>query len=487
MSDIRGSVSIEMMGEIGIDIVILAAGNGSRMLSSTSKVLHTIGNLPIINHVINLAKSLNPSNIIIVKDPSSDFDNVEGENFIFVDQIDKGGTAAATKLAMPFLENEIVIILYADTPLIKKESIESLCLKCSDNSFAACIIGFNPEIKEHTYGRVALSDNGRVSKIIEYYDYDPSYNSSKEDFIANSGVLAIKRGDLEKYIPMIKNDNSKSEYYLTDIIKILIDNNLNVAHINVPYYEAQGVNCLMQLSGMELEYQRQKKLSLMQRGVKFILPDTTYVSYDTEFGDNCVIYPNNYFGCNVKCGDNVIFKPNCVIEKSLLSSDIQIGPFAHLRDNNDVSSNSIIGNFTEIKESKIGKYSKIKHHSYIGNTLMGENVNIGAGTIICNYNGKGKNTTSIGDNSFIGANNSIVAPVSIGDYVKTGASTTIRLDVESNTKVVHKCNNNIVNRNTNSHNTESIETNSTSNSINTSVNNIKEVVIKNIENIDIET
>lgn len=439
-----------------IDIVILAAGNGSRMLSTTSKILNTIGNLPIINHVINLAKSLEPRNIIIVKEPSNEFKDHQKEGFIFVDQIEKDGTAAATKLAIPFLQSEIVVILYADTPLLTKESIELLCSKCSkyskywdiwENEFVASIIGFIPQTQDHSYGRITLSDNKYVDRIIEYCENDEKYNTSQEKFIANSGVLAIRSEYLKKYIGVIKNNNFKSEYYLTDIIKVLIDNRLKVAHIMTPYSEAQGANCLMQLSNMELEYQKQKKAKLMSMGVKFILPDTTYVSYDTEFGENCIIYPNNYFGCNVKCGDNVIFKPNCVIEDSIFESDVQIGPFVHLRGGNCISSHAIIGNFTEIKESKIGEYSKIKHHSYIGNTFMGKHVNIGAGTIVCNYNGLTKNTSFIGDKCFIGANNSIVAPINIGDNVKTGASTTIRCDVENDTKVVHQCNNNFIKRN----------------------------------------
>ncbi len=414
-------------------IIILAAGKGTRMKSKKPKVLHEICNRPMLGHVLDTAAFLSPEKIItVVGDGMEEVENYIKDISEIVVQKKQLGTADAVKPALVKLKNfkGNIIILYADTPLILKETLLQMLKKLESSDLA--VLGFHPDDTAE-YGRLVINENGNLDKIVEYREANPY---ERDISLCNSGVIAIKSDLLEKYLPQITNNNSKGEYYLTDIVEIANKDNKICSYVEGNQDEVLGVNNRVQLSEAEYIFQQRLRYAAMLEGATLIDPSTVYLSYDTKFGEDVIIHPNVFFGPGVLVEPEVEIRSYSHIEGAKIKSGARIGPFARIRPGSEIGNNVHIGNFVEIKKSKLHKEVKIGHLTYIGDAEIGEKSNIGAGTVTCNYDGYNKYQTKIGKAVFIGSNSALIAPVNIGDKAFVGAGSTITKNVSSESLAV---------------------------------------------------
>lgn len=382
--------------------VILAAGHGKRMNSSLPKVLHKIGNFSMLEHVIYNAKQLNPENIAVVVDQPLIERLKCFEDIKLITQESTLGTGDAVKIAMRNLKelSDIVVVQYGDTPLIKSSTITKM-ISCLGESNALVCLGFKTDNKG--YGRLII-ENGSLREIVE------AQNGRNNDF-ANAGIMVAREKNLRELVEKIECNNQAHEYYLTDIVAIAVKSNLNVGYVIADEEGATGINNRNDLATAEFYFQEEKRKFFTNSGVTLVAPETVFFSLDTQIGMDSIVYPYVFFGPGVKIG-----------------SGVRVGPFAKC-ENTTIGDGAIIGNFVEIKASDIGINTKIKHLSYIGNTQVGQGSNIGAGTVICNYDGKKKHKTNIGSNCFIGANSSLIAPLNVHDDSLVAAGSVIVEDV----------------------------------------------------------
>ena len=418
-----------------ISIIILSAGKGTRMKSELPKVMHRVAGREMVNMVIDEAKKLNPKNITLVVSPEMEifYDKIKNEHknqqIDFVIQNERKGTGHAVSCTMStFNDNKKlhkkVLILYGDTPLISHKTLEKMLQKIDD--FSLCLLGFDDE-KENAYGRLVINDSGHLEKIVEFKDAD---EIERKIALCNSGVIAVDGDALPHLLSQIKNNNSAQEFYLTDIVAIANNRGLKCTFIKTNITEVLGVNSRVELANIEKIKQKQIRQKMMENGVTLVSPKTVHFNFDTEISQDTIIHPNVVFGSAVKIASNVEIKSFCHIEGALIQKNAVIGPFARIRPQSEIHENVHIGNFVEIKKSQIAKNSKINHLSYIGDSEIGENTNIGAGTITCNYDGFNKFKTKIGDNVFIGSNSALVAPVEIKNGAIVGAGSVITKNVE---------------------------------------------------------
>jgi bifunctional UDP-N-acetylglucosamine pyrophosphorylase/glucosamine-1-phosphate N-acetyltransferase len=419
-----------------INIVVLAAGSSTRMNSCFPKVLHKIGNLELVNHILKTVEKIPVKDAILVCDKNLEFTNKSNVEIKKVFQNKKLGTGDAVNSAIEHLKKDVTIILYADTPLVQPQTLNNLLKKIIDEKYDLGLLLFDVKDDNPNYGRVFV-DNDKVKQIIEFNDLE-KHNINKNTF-GNSGVIIIKNKLLLRYLPLIRNENSKKEFYLTDVINFAIKDKKNITYIITDENEAIGINNRTDLSRAELYFNERKRKFFLENGVTLLDPSTTYFSYDTEIDNDVIIHQNVIFGEGVKIQSGAEILPFCYIENANIGSGAKIGPFARVRNNTNIKSNVEIGNFVELKNSKIHENVKIKHLSYIGDTEIKENSNIGAGTITCNFDGIKKHKTFIGENCFIGANNTIIAPLKIGNNAKTGAGSTITDDVPENSLAIARC------------------------------------------------
>lgn len=411
-------------------IIVLAAGKGTRMFSKTPKVLHKIGGKPMVYHVIDSSLATNPRPSKIIAVLNDDMENVRQQiqDVCHIGiQKEQKGTADAVKSALPHLKGfkGNIIILYADTPLISPHTIQKL-LETLTSDVAVSVLGFNPEDPAQ-YGRLVLDNENNLSRIVEYND---ATDEEKMIRLCNSGIVAVKGGLLNSLIDKINNNNAKGEYYLTDIIQIANELGHKCSYVAADASEVAGVNNRLQLAEVEKQYQDRLRESVMMNGVTLIDPQSVYFSHDMRIGRDITIHPNVFFGENVIIEDNVEIFSYSHIEGASIGSNSVVGPFARLRMGTEIENNVKVGNFVEIKKSTLEKGVKVNHLSYIGDSDIGKNSNIGAGTITCNYDGFAKYRTSIGKDVFIGSNSSLVAPVTIGDGAIVAAGSTITENVE---------------------------------------------------------
>lgn len=385
--------------------VVLAAGHGKRMNSSLPKVLHKIGNFSMLEHVIYNAKQLNPENIAVVVDQPLIERLKCFEDIKLITQESTLGTGDAVKIAMRNLKelSDIVVVQYGDTPLIKSSTITKM-ISCLGESNALVCLGFKTDNKG--YGRLII-ENGSLREIVEAQNG----RNNDEEFLANAGIMVAREKNLRELVEKIECNNQAHEYYLTDIIAIAVKSNLNVGYVIADDEEATGINNRNDLATAEFYFQEEKRKFFTNSGVTLVAPETVFFSLDTQIGMDSIVYPYVFFGPGVKIG-----------------SGVRVGPFAKC-ENTTIGDGAIIGNFVETKASDIGINTKIKHLSYIGNTQVGQGSNIGAGTVICNYDGKKKHKTNIGSNCFIGANSSLIAPLNVHDDSLVAAGSVIVEDV----------------------------------------------------------
>ena len=412
--------------------IILAAGESKRILSSKSKILHTIGGKTILGHVLdNIGKIISKKNTNIVISPKlNQLRNVYKKiNFSF--QKKPLGTAHAVLSSKKFYSKskEDILILYADNPFIDEIIIKDLVNLKKERNSDIILLAVDTH-KKNEYGRIILNYEDKVEKIVEFKD---ATIDQKEISLCNSGIMLLKNEVLRKLITKIKSKNKKKEYYLTDIVGLANKNNFKVDYVKSSFLKTLGVNTKQELAIAEEYYQNILREKFISAGIKLLDPKSVFFNHDTKIGNDVTIEPNVFFGPDVTIKNNVHIKAFSHIEGVKILDNAVIGPFARLRPGSVLKKGSRVGNFVEVKKSTIGKGSKVNHLSYIGDSKLGKEVNIGAGTITCNYDGIKKNKTNIKDRVFIGSNSSLVAPVTINKNSVVGAGSVITKNVKKKT------------------------------------------------------
>lgn len=411
-----------------ISVIILAAGLSTRMNSNLPKTLHKIAEKPVLGYILDSCKKATIDKIILLTSADMkevrEFASSENKDIIHATQIKQLGTADAVKSALHLLDKTgTTIIMCGDTPFVSSETLEKLKAQTADIT----LIGFH-EFSDNKYGRL-ITYNDDLLSIVEFNDAN---EQERQISHCNAGIYAIKNEHLHHLIPLIKNDNSKGEYYLTDIVKLAVFNELSCKIIDVTSEEVIGINTREDLALAEEIMQKRIKTTLMNQGVTIINPESSYIAYDFKAGRDVTLYPNIFIGKNVSVADNVTIHSFSHLEGANIKSNVSIGPFARIRPTTQINENSRIGNFVEIKNSRIDRVSKINHLSYIGDSEIGSKTNIGAGTITCNYDGISKKSkTIIGNNVAVGSNCSLVAPLNIADGAFVAAGSVITKNIEA--------------------------------------------------------
>ena len=433
------------------DIVILAAGKGTRMRSKLPKVLHTLAGKAFLQHVIDTSSALQADNIMLVVGHGAEAvkANIQGNNLSFVEQTEQLGTGHAVMQTQDQLRDDaVVLILYGDVPLTQQDTLQGMLEKVTENSMA--LLTFNMD-DPTGYGRIVRDENDHVVAIVEQKDATEVQQQISE---VNTGVMAIWGQHLKQWLPKLSNNNAQGEYYLTDVIAMAKADGITI-HTAQPQSEREitGINNRKQQAQLERVYQQAQAKQLMEQGLslldpsRFDLRGTLKHGQDCEIDINCLIEGKVSIGDGVKIGPNCVIKhaqigdnvhihANSIIEDATIDANCNIGPFARLRPGTALAESARIGNFVETKKAKIGQGSKVNHLSYVGDAEIGRNVNIGAGTITCNYDGVNKSLTEIGDEAFIGSNTALVAPVNIGKGATVGAGSTVTQSCEDNQLVV---------------------------------------------------
>ncbi len=420
-----------------LSVIVLSAGKGTRMKSNISKPLHKIGNLEMIKHIINSINALEAEEISVVvsTDNKDEIEKNANSNKVkTIIQYDRKGTSDAVKIGLKNIQNKdnLILITMGDTPLIRKETYRSMLNKM-DEDFAITVLGFYTKNISNRYGRLVLNNNQELEKIIEFKD---ATEQERKNNLCNAGIYLVKGDLLEQFLDKVENNNASGEYYLTDIIEIAKKQGFKINYSLAEEEEVMGVNSRSELAIAENIFQNNKRKYFMDKGVTLIDPNSVYFSYDTEIEEDVVIESNVVFLPGVKIHNNVTVKSFSYLEGCEIKENAVIGPFARIRPESIIEKNAKIGNFCEIKKSIVDENTKINHLSYIGNASVGKNTNVGAGTITCNYNGYNKFKTKIGENSFIGSNTIIVAPIEIGNNVLIGAGSVITKNIENNAMAI---------------------------------------------------
>jgi len=425
--------------------VILAAGKGTRMKSALPKVLHTVGGKPMVQHVVEAAAQAGAARIIVVTGFGSDqVAAALAGQAEFVVQAEQLGTGHAVMQVGPALADfeGTVMVLCGDTPLLRGEMLADLYTAHREAKASATVL--TAKLADPTgYGRVIRDQQGRVIKIVEQKDASPDELAVCE---VNTGIYCFERRQLFAALAQINRNNMQGEYYLTDVISILVSQGAKVwALATVDAESTLGINSRDQLAVAEKILRRRKLMALMAEGVTIMDPDSTFIDATVSIGPDTVIYPFTWIEGDSVIGKRCSIGPNTRLQNVIIGNDVtlhfsyahdcriedevNVGPFVHLRPNTVLGAGVKVGNFVEVKNSQVGRGSKIPHLSYIGDTDMGEGVNIGSGTITVNYDGKRKHRTVIEDGAFIGCNTNLVAPVIIGEGAYIAAGSTITKDV----------------------------------------------------------
>ena len=431
-----------------ITTIILAAGKGTRMCSAIPKVLHKIANRPLLRHVYDMSYQLNNNAIKIVYGHGANLVRkvLADIDVSWVEQKQQLGTGhAVQQVSDQISDSDIVLILYGDVPLLKLATVKGLLANVSDKTLALLTVN----LKNPTgYGRIVRDSSGKVTKIVEEKD---ASITEKKIVEGNTGIMAVQGNKLKKWLNQLSNHNAQGEYYLTDIIEMAVADQITIITTQPESVdEVLGVNNRIQLSHLERVYQQEQAIMLMERGVTLMDPArfdlrgtivelgidivcdvNVIIEGENSIGNNVIIGANTHIK-NSSIGDNVEILANCIIENSVVGQGSKIGPYARLRPETVLAENVHIGNFVELKKSTVASFSKINHLSYIGDATVGAQVNIGAGTITCNYDGVNKFRTIIEDGAFIGSDTQLIAPVTVGKNATIGAGSTITRDSPEN-------------------------------------------------------
>ena len=432
---------------MNLHVVVLAGGKGTRMKSAHPKVLHRVGGRPMIEHVLDRARELGATTtVVVVGHQANELKQalVTHRDLTFVVQEPQLGTAHALLTAEPALASKsgTLVLLSGDVPLLAAETLKTLVDTHRRASAAMTVLTADVE-QPHGYGRIVRS-GGKIARIIEEKDATSADRAIRE---INSGIYAFDLGGLFDAVRTIASENAQGEYYLPDLVAIYRQRGRAVETVGVRRpHEILGINSRAELTAMNHILKHEKNAALMAAGVTIEDPATTYIDPEVEIGADTIVHPAVTIegrtvigrGCEIhsgarvvgsRLGDRVTILNHCVIAHSEIADDAAIGPFAHLRNHVTVGAGAKIGNFVEMKNTAFGDGSKSGHLAYLGDAVIGKNVNIGAGTITCNYDGKHKHVTTIEDGAFIGSDSQLIAPVTVGERAYVGTGTTVREDV----------------------------------------------------------
>jgi bifunctional UDP-N-acetylglucosamine pyrophosphorylase/glucosamine-1-phosphate N-acetyltransferase len=409
---------------LGFAAIVLAAGEGSRMRSALPKVLHEIAGRPMISHVLAALEPLGPVETVVVLGAGAERVAEAVAPATTAIQDPPRGTGDAVRAARAVLEPALirlsdVVVLYGDAPLLQTETIASLIDARRSTGAAIAVAGMRPA--DHTpYGRLVLGKDGNVERIVEAKDCSPDEAAIT---LCNGGLMAVAADHLFDLVDRIGTNNAKREYYLTDIVKLARRRDLSVTHVELPAEEVLGVNTRAELAEAEALMQDRLRRRAMEAGATLIAPETVFLSADTRLGRDVVVEPNVVFGPGVTVADNVRIRAFSHLDGATVGEGAIVGPYARLRPGAILERDVHVGNFVEVKATRLGAGAKANHLSYLGDADIGGGTNIGAGTITCNYDGFNKARTTIGENAFIGSHTALVAPVTVGDgaYVATGS------------------------------------------------------------------
>ena len=418
-----------MKKQDSLAVVILAAGKGTRMKSDHPKVMHEVAGRPMINWIIDTAESLKPEKIIVVTAP--DMDDVEDavHPHPCVVQKQQRGTGDAVKPALPLLKGfkGKVLILLGDEPFLNKTVLKKMIAQDG-----LSVMAVRPPSNKGL-GRMVVNDNGTLDTIIEEKDCNAA---QKKIALCNAGNFCIPAKHLTGWLDKLKTNNKQKEYYLVDVPKLAAKDGFETHVVETKARCVWGINTRAELAQHECVAQNELREKAMKNGATLIDPSSVHLSFDTKIGRDVLIEPNVFIGKGVKIGDGAVIHAYTHIEGAEIESDAEIGPFARIRPKSMVKQGASIGNFIEVNRSVVGPKAKAKHMSYLGDAVIGERANIGAGTVIANYDGFNKHQTVIGKEAFIGTNSTIIAPVTVGPGALIAAGSTITKDAPKNSLAI---------------------------------------------------
>jgi bifunctional UDP-N-acetylglucosamine pyrophosphorylase / glucosamine-1-phosphate N-acetyltransferase len=420
-------------------VVILAAGQGTRMRSDTHKVLHPIAGKALLMHLLDSVDRLGAEKRVVVVGKGRD--QVEkalnGRDVSIAHQAEQKGTAHAVQQAREALAgyDGAVLILYGDTPFVEPGTLQRMLDRLDGEGGPGVVVLASTPADPLNYGRIILGQGDHIAKMVEFKDATEEERAVR---LCNSGMMAVRAKDLFRWLDQVGDDNAAGEYYLPDVVNIAAAEGRDAVVIEGDPYETAGVNSRAELAHLELDWQRRRREQALQDGATLIDPESVWFAADTKLGRDVTVEPHVVFGPGVEVADGATIKAFSHIEGATIATKAVIGPFARLRPGAKIGEKAKVGNFVEVKKAVLGRGAKVNHLSYIGDADVGADANIGAGTITCNYDGFGKYNTVIGEGAFIGSNTALVAPVTVGEGAIVGAGSVITKDVEADSLAVER-------------------------------------------------
>jgi bifunctional UDP-N-acetylglucosamine pyrophosphorylase/glucosamine-1-phosphate N-acetyltransferase len=413
-------------------VIILAAGQGTRMCSDTHKVLHAIAGKPMLLHLLDTVAALSPEREVVVVGKGRDQVEtaIADRRIATALQAEQHGTAHAVRMAEQALNGfeGAVLILYGDTPFVTTATLRRMLDRLAAPDRPGIVVLASSPDDGKSYGRVVLGEGDRIAKMVEYKDASEAERAIP---LCNSGMMAVDGAALFRWLGEIGNDNAGHEYYLPDLVMVAMRDGRHPVAIEGEPFETAGVNSRAELAHLELDWQRRRRERALDEGATLIDPESVWFSADTRLGRDCTIEPHVVFGPGVTIADGAVIHAFCHIEGASIASGCSVGPFARLRPGAVMEARSKVGNFVEVKKATLGQGAKANHLTYLGDADVGAGANVGAGTITCNYDGYFKYRTVIGAGAFIGSNSALVAPVTIGAGAIVGAGSVVTKDVEA--------------------------------------------------------
>jgi bifunctional UDP-N-acetylglucosamine pyrophosphorylase/glucosamine-1-phosphate N-acetyltransferase len=420
-------------------VVILAAGQGTRMRSDTHKVLHPIAGKALLMHLLDSVERLGAEKRVVVVGQGRDQVEkaLKDRDVSIAHQVEQKGTAHAVQQAKDALAGYegAVLILYGDTPFVEPETLKRMLDRLDGGGGPGVVVLASTPDDPLKYGRIILGEGDHIAKMVEFKDATEEERTVR---LCNSGMMALRSKDLFRWLDQVGNDNAAGEYYLPDVVNIAAAEGRDAVVIEGDPYETAGVNSRAELAHLELDWQRRRREQALQDGATLIDPESVWFAADTKLGRDVTVEPHVVFGPGVEVADGATIKAFSHIEGATIATKAVIGPFARLRPGAKIGEKAKVGNFVEVKKAVLGPGAKANHLSYIGDADVGADANIGAGTITCNYDGFGKYNTVIGEGAFIGSNTALVAPVTIGPGAIVGAGSVITKDVAPDSLAVER-------------------------------------------------
>ena len=411
-------------------VIVLAAGQGTRMRSDTHKVLHPIAGKAMLMHLLDTVDGLGAKQRVVVVGKGRDQVEValNGRGVTIAHQAEQKGTAHAVQQAEPALADfqGNILILYGDTPFVAARTLTAMLERLDGADSPAIVVLASSPDDPKAYGRVILGEGDTIEKMVEFKDANEAERAVR---LCNSGMMAVRSTDLWQWLAKVGNANAASEFYLPDVVMVAAGEGRASVAVETDPWQTAGVNSRAELAHLELDWQRRRREQALEQGATLVDPESVWFSHDTRLGRDSTIEPHVVFGPGVVIEDFATIRAFCHIEGATIASGCEVGPFARLRPGAVLETGAKVGNFVEVKKARLGQGAKANHLSYIGDADIGARANIGAGTITCNYDGFGKYVTAIGEGAFIGSNTALVAPVRVGDGAIVGAGSVITRDV----------------------------------------------------------